>query len=269
MKAVFRFPSAILLAAALGLTPMSATAQETDDPSVINPDEGAPGTMPELPLPPESGDEGPMVRPAPDADPEIPPEAFGGPLDDDEDGTAEMPPEEGEEAPSTDLAEPGEQQPETLDTLFAELKKIGDENEAKRTARKIQRRWHDSGSDTIDLLMRRATRAMGQKESETVLDLLDQVLVLEPDYAEAWNRRATAHFASGQYGKSISDIEQTLVREPRHWGALMGLALILERTKQDEKALEVYREVLDVYPALKSAQDAVGRLSEKLTGPSI
>ncbi|EAU41506.1 hypothetical protein FP2506_13774 [Fulvimarina pelagi HTCC2506] len=269
MTAVFRFLSALLVTSTLaaGLMTFGAAAQNTDDPSVINPDEGAPGTMPELPIPPESGDEGPMVRPAPDADPEMPPEAFGGPLMEGEEEVDETMPEDG--AASTDLAEPAEKQPETLETLFAELKKTGDETEAKRTARKIQRRWHESGSATIDLLMRRATQAMGHKENATVIDLLDQVLVLEPDYAEAWNRRATAHFANGDYGKSISDIEQTLAREPRHWGALMGLALILERTEQDKKALEVYGEVLDVYPALKSAQDAVGRLSEELTGPSI
>lgn len=270
MKAVFRLSFAFLLTAVFGTTSLPVRAQDTGDPSIINPDEGAPGTLPELPLPPESGDEGPMVRPAPDAVPEIPPEAFGGPLGDEGDGTAEAAPDnESEAPPSTDLAEPAERQPETLDTLFAELRRIGDADEAKRTARKIQRRWQDSGSATIDLLMRRATEAMGHKQNDAVLDLLDQVLVLEPDYAEAWNRRATAHFASGDYGKSISDIEQTLAREPRHWGALMGLALILERTDQDKKALEVYGDVLEVYPALKSAQDAVGRLSEKLTGPSI
>ncbi|MEN3792709.1 tetratricopeptide repeat protein [Fulvimarina sp. MAC3] len=262
-------PSILLLTTALGLTPTTGGAQETRNPSIINPDDGAPGAMPEVPLPPGSGEEGPMVRPAPDAEPDVPPEAFGVPLDDEEDGTADLPPGNADGAASTDLAEPAEQQPETLDTLFADLKRISDEDEAKRTARKIQRRWQDSGSATIDLLMRRATQAMGHKQNDAVLDLLDQVLVLEPDYVEAWNRRATAHFASGDYGKSISDIEQTLAREPRHWGALMGLALILERTDENEKALEVYGEVLDVYPALKSAQDAVGRLSEKLTGPSI
>ncbi|RFC62710.1 hypothetical protein DYI37_15555 [Fulvimarina endophytica] len=207
-----------------------------------------------------------MVRPAPDGDLDVPPEAFGGPLSEENepaDGTAPG------AAPSTDLAEPGEAGPRTLDDLFAELRKVSKETDAKRIARQIQRRWQDSGSATVDLLMGRATQAMGHEQGETAFDLLDQVLVLDPDYAEAWNRRATAHFGSGDYGKSISDIEQTLAREPRHWGALMGLALILERTDREEDALTVYSRVLEVYPALKSAQDAVGRLSEDLTGPAI
>ncbi|MDY8107734.1 tetratricopeptide repeat protein [Fulvimarina sp. 2208YS6-2-32] len=272
MRAVFRLPAAFVIAAMFGLAaPSGSSAQRADDPSVINPDAAPPGSMPELPMPdmpmpPDPGDQGPMVRPAPDADPDVPPEAFGGPLEDGDAADALSP--EGDPS-STDLAEPAERAPETLDNLFSDLKKAGDEREARRTARKIQKRWQESGSATVDLLMLRATQAMGHKQPDIVLDLLDQAIILEPDFAEAWNRRATAHFASGAFGKSIADIEQTLAREPRHWGALMGLALILERTGNDEKALEVYREVLDVYPALQSAQDAVGRLAEKLTGPAI
>ena len=101
------------------------------------------------------------------------------------------------------------------------------------------------------------------------LDLLDQALVIAPHYPEAWNRRATLNFSMNRLGKSLVDIEQTLLREPRHWGALMGLAMILEQTGRKEQALETYLRVLAVYPALDSAQDAAGRLSEELLGPAI
>ena len=110
---------------------------------------------------------------------------------------------------------------------------------------------------------------MGQKDNVAAMDVLDQTLVLDPDYAEAWNRRATLNFSMDRWGKSLADIEQTLGREPRHWGAMMGLGMILERLDEKQKALETYLNVLAVYPALKSAQDAAGRLSEELTGPVI
>ena len=109
----------------------------------------------------------------------------------------------------------------------------------------------------------------GAELSVAALDLLDQALVIAPHYPEAWNRRATLNFSMNRLGKSLVDIEQTLLREPRHWGALMGLAMILEQTGRKEQALETYLRVLAVYPALDSAQDAAGRLSEELLGPAI
>ena len=71
------------------------------------------------------------------------------------------------------------------------------------------------------------------------------------------------------FGKSIADIESTLALEPRHYGALAGLAAILERLGQPEKSLETWYRVLEVYPAMKNAQDSVIRLEENLAGSGI
>ena len=71
------------------------------------------------------------------------------------------------------------------------------------------------------------------------------------------------------YGKSIADIERTLALEPRHYGALAGLASILERIGEKERALETWYRVLTIYPAMKSAQDSVVRLEEDLAGNGI
>lgn len=266
------WPLAVVTLAALAMPPLSfaQSAPNPDDPSVIMPDDLPPGAtpdmpMPEIPSPP--GDQGPMVRPAPDQDPEAPPEAFGGPLTGDEQAAEEAP---AADTPSEEAQAPeGESEAERIDRLFAELKRTADQREAQRIAGRIERSWRNSGSATVDLLMRRAAQAIGHKQGAVALDVLDQALVLDPDFTEAWNRRATAHFGLGDLGKSLADIEQVLAREPRHWGAMMGLALILERTGREAQALTAYQEVLNVYPALKSAQDAVGRLSEKLTGPEI
>ena len=114
-----------------------------------------------------------------------------------------------------------------LDLMFSRLAKTTDERRANRIARHIMRRMSQSGSDTVDFLMLRAGEALQTREFGLALDLLDGVVRLKPDFAEGWNRRATIHFMMGNYGQSIADIEQVLIREPRHWGALAGLSMIL------------------------------------------
>lgn len=157
----------------------------------------------------------------------------------------------------------------SLDGLFAQLKKTSDTERAKRISQRIWSMWQTSDSRSIDLLTNWARSASSKKSFNKALDLLDQVVVLRPDYAEGFNQRATLHFQMENYGKSISDIERVLALEPRHYGALSGLAMILERLEQKDKSLEAWYRVLNVYPALKSAQNAVLRLEEELAGNGI
>ena len=130
----------------------------------------------------------------------------------------------------------------------------------------IQAEWLAAESETTALLMRWSSEAIAREDRPAALDLLDQVLVLDPDYAEAWNRRATLNYEMSRFGRSIADIEQTLAREPRHFGALMGLGAILESFGRKAEALDVYLKALEVYPTLKGAQDAVARLADEASG---
>ena len=133
----------------------------------------------------------------------------------------------------------------------------------------IWREWSKSGSKSIDLLMTWATRAMGMNEPAKAMDMLNQVVALAPDYAEGWNRRATLHYTQSNYSLSLADIERTLALEPRHFGALSGLAAILQRLNRNEEALETWYKVLEIYPANKSAQTSVITLEEQLAGSRI
>lgn len=155
---------------------------------------------------------------------------------------------------------------EALNDLFDELQRQAKPGQARRTSRLIWQRWTESGSDTIDLLMDRVSTAMQDKNHQVALDLMDQIISLAPDYAEVWNRRATLYYTMDRFGRSISDIEQTLKLEPRHFGALSGLAVILQRLGNDEKALETWYRVLEIYPANEQAQEAVIKLEDKLSG---
>jgi tetratricopeptide (TPR) repeat protein len=158
---------------------------------------------------------------------------------------------------------------ERLDALFASLKRERNEKAAERIAARIWQEWNNSGSATIDLMMQWSQEAMEKKKFDVALDFLDQVVTLSPDYAEGWNRRATLHFMMHSFGKSMADIERTLELEPRHFGALSGLAQIMKDTERKQLAREAYQRVLDIYPMLRSAQNEVSTLSEELTGEGI
>lgn len=158
---------------------------------------------------------------------------------------------------------------ERLDALFVALKRAASEASAAPIAAKIQTEWSDSGSATVDLMLLRAGEAMARHDPGAALDFLEQAIALDPLHAESWNRRATVNYVASDYGKSLADIERTLSLEPRHWGALMGLGMILEDTDRKARALDAYMRVLEVYPASKGAQAAVGRLSEELAGQAI
>ncbi|MGX9181047.1 tetratricopeptide repeat protein [Mesorhizobium sp. BHbdii] len=156
-----------------------------------------------------------------------------------------------------------------LDQLFVDLKRERNEKAAERIAARISHEWSQSGSASIDLMMQWSQKAAEEKKFDVALDFLDQVVTLQPAYAEGWNRRATVHFMMNNFGKSMADIDRTLQLEPRHFGALSGLAQIMAVTGHKQSALEAWQRVLIIYPMMRSAQDQVGTLSEELAGEGI
>lgn len=171
-------------------------------------------------------------------------------------------PVSGVEAPATDRQT-------RLNALFSDLKKETNERAARRIALRIGEAWNDSGSDTANLLMQWANDAVKAQDFSVALDFLDQVTMLFPDYAEGWNRRATVHYMMNDYARSMTDISHALELEPRHFGALAGMARILQATGHEQQALTAYEQVLDVYPMLRSAQNAVAEISDELDGQGI
>lgn len=153
-----------------------------------------------------------------------------------------------------------------LDNLYAQLKRERDPDKAGGIAEEIRLEWNNSGSATVNLLMQWADKAIEEKRSPAALDFLDQAIALKPDYAESWNRRATLNYAMGNYRKSMSDIEHVLDLEPRHFGALSGLATILNMSGNDQLTLKAWERFLEVYPANRAAQQQANTLSEKLAG---
>ncbi len=157
----------------------------------------------------------------------------------------------------------------TLDQLFFDLKRERNEKAAQQISQKIWAEWFKSGSASIDLMMKWSQDAVKAKKYHVALDFLDQVTILQPDFAEGWNRRATLHFIMNDYSKSVADIKRTLALEPRHFGALSGWGMILKNTDQKKEALKVFSQALEIYPMMRNAQAEVAELSDELAGDDI
>src|SRR5262245_29635658 len=158
---------------------------------------------------------------------------------------------------------------QSIDFLFEALKAAPNDETAKHVESRIWALWMASGSDTADLLMSRVKAAVDAKEIDLGIKLLDSIIAIKPDYAEAWNRRATLNFSKKDFGAALADIRQVLAREPRHFGALTGLGLIMQEIGDDKRALEVYRKALAVHPRLQKVPDLVKQLTEKVEGRDI
>jgi tetratricopeptide (TPR) repeat protein len=156
-----------------------------------------------------------------------------------------------------------------LEFLFGALKAAPDADSAKLVENRIMALWLVSGSDTADLLMGRVKTAVDEKDLELAIQLLDSIVEIKPDYVEAWNRRATIYFMKKEYGEALADIRQVLAREPRHFGALAGLGMILQEMGDEKRALEIFRRALDVHPHLQRIPDLVKSLTEKVDGRDI
>ncbi|MGD1927129.1 MAG: tetratricopeptide repeat protein, partial [Paracoccaceae bacterium] len=136
----------------------------------------------------------------------------------------------------------------------------------EKVQRQIWAAWNRSGSDSMDLLAQRADRAMAAEDYEAARAFLNDLVRLAPDFTEGWNKRATLHFMNDDYGKSLDDIAEVLRREPRHFGALSGLGIILDRIGDQAGALEAYRRAVAIHPNLPGAQDGIKKLEKQVEG---
>jgi tetratricopeptide (TPR) repeat protein len=172
------------------------------------------------------------------------------------------------EAPSR-LPKVGADRTRGLDFLFGALKAAPDEASAKHVEARIWAIWMQTPSDTAALLMLRAKAAMEAQQTDVALKLLDSVIKLRPDYVEGWNRRATLYYLQNDYAHSLADIQQVLIREPRHFGALAGLGMIMQDIGDDKRALDAFRRALAINPHLEKVPELVKSLSEKVDGRDI
>jgi tetratricopeptide (TPR) repeat protein len=179
-------------------------------------------------------------------------------------------PREGLVKPPDELPKlPRGERSRNIDFLFGALKVAPDDDTAKGVEDHIWAVWSGAGNETTNLLMSRAKKAADDQDYDLAIRMLSAVIEIKPDFTEAWNRRATVYFLQKEYTNSMADIAKVLSREPRHFGALSGLGMIMQEVGDEKHALEAYRKALEVYPRLKGVDEKVKTLTEKVEGRNL
>jgi tetratricopeptide (TPR) repeat protein len=150
-----------------------------------------------------------------------------------------------------------------LDQLFGQLHGVKAPDASAQIEANIWAIWAHNDSATAEQLLRQAVAAMNAQEYDAAEQTLIQLVETYPNFAEAWNKRATLNYMLGRYDASLIDIEHVLELEPRHFGALAGKAMILRAQKHNGDALKVLKEALTINPHMQSVIQAIKEL-EKL-----
>ena len=156
-----------------------------------------------------------------------------------------------------------------LNDLFARLQKTDNRLEAETLENLIWGIWYSSENVEVSRLMDQGERAMQRQDMRTAIGAFTKIIEIAPDFAEGWNRRATALFMIGEYEASRADVAETLAREPRHFGALSGLGLINEAEEKGEAAIEAWQKAQEVNPNMPSVQQNIEDMKAKLAEDNI
>jgi len=156
-----------------------------------------------------------------------------------------------------------------LDKLFYQLKRTANREDATKISGQIQGLWAQSGSDTVDLLMQWAEKAIVSEDYPQALDFLDNVVMLHPEFAEGWMRRASVHIQRHDLTLAMLDLILVLKLESRHYQAMAQLGLIMEMTERKQAAVAVYIRALTLYPQFVRLQSRLDNLLDETTELSL
>ena len=161
-----------------------------------------------------------------------------------------------------------------LDKLFSQLKNSENLSSAQLVEKKIWEIWLIHPSDDrrgfrLTELLTQGSRLMNMGELNKAYQLFTTIIATEPDWSEAWNKRATVLYLMNRYQSSLDDIKITLALEPRHFGALSGRALNYIELKQYEKAIQSYKAAQKIYPLLGSATKMIPELQDLINDQAI
>ena len=167
-----------------------------------------------------------------------------------------------------------EERSNKLEKLFTQLKNTKDLPTAQIVEKKIWEIWSIHPSDDrrgfrLTELLNQGSVLINAGEFNKAYDLFTKIIAAEPNWSEAWNKRATVLYLMNQYQSSLDDIKITLMLEPRHFGALSGQALNYIELKQYEKAIQSYRAAQKIYPALDSAKKMIPELEALINDQAI
>ena len=147
-----------------------------------------------------------------------------------------------------------DQNDKRLNYLFDKLFVTEDQSEIEKLTNQIWKIWHEIDDPKMTRAFETGVQMMNLGFHSRAIDYFDRVIVEMPNFAEVWNKRATAHFMMGNFDLSMRDISKTLELEPRHFGALDGMGLIFIHLNQPEKAIDIYDKMLEIFPNSNSTK---------------
>lgn len=151
-----------------------------------------------------------------------------------------------------------------LPGMFERLEQATGAAEAEQIESEIWLAWLAGNNAESDQMMKRIVAAMGSKDLDEALIASTELVELDPDFAEAWNKRATIHYLMGDLNSSVEDIHRTLQLEPKHFGAISGLGLIFLRKGNLSAALEAFEQVLRITPQSINARRSVEQVRSQI-----
>ena len=159
-----------------------------------------------------------------------------------------------------------------LNNLFKQLKN-SEVTKAFEIENKIWKIWsthpsNDRRGYRLTELLSQGSFLMAEQELNKAYEIFSQIILADPNWPEAWNKRATVLYMLGRYQESQDDIDKVLKLEKRHFGALSGQGLVQTELKNYEKAINSYIEVQKIYPAMQAPKVMIPRLKELIKGQS-
>jgi len=151
-----------------------------------------------------------------------------------------------------------------LEELFNLLRAEEDSFRANDIANRIWSVWTEHEDSRANTLMMQGIARMNAGDLFGALDTYDALIALQPDFAEAWNKRATLYWQLNQFDASLKDIEQVLRLEPFHFGALSGRGLVYMERGNYLQARGAFLTLLEVYPAMPGVRETVQQLERVL-----
>jgi len=150
-----------------------------------------------------------------------------------------------------------------LDQFFGQLHSTTDAYEAKQIENKIRLIWSSNSTDDAVHQLSVASLALQVGDFKVAGPILDQLVKDQPDFAEAWNRRATLYYVEGKYEESLADIDKVLALEPRHFGAVSGKGACLRALGRDAEALQAMKDAVAIDPFIAGLSDAIKEMQKK------
>ena len=141
--------------------------------------------------------------------------------------------------------------------------------QAERIATRLINEWSKSGSPAMDLLLKRGRDALELSDHDAAIEHFQALTDHAPEFAEGWHALALAYYHSERYGPALDAIERALALNPQHFGAMRGLAAIMEQVGAPELAYKAYQKVLEINPQDAEVQQAVDRLGPLVSGTAL